>query len=463
MSETMTRTNDRQITTAKDTVAVLERLLPLLPGISPGMGGPVQLAVPGLGDRISEPQWRSMLKSDQDAPRRRVMAEYVRALLRLNETARAQGKELGDVARSHAATCQQALEAAWTSILEANRDKEESVRWCALFFSNLDMSRPRFRRKIAVLDVTAEELAGRPGLDCLREILSSKVDFPDGRDSFGYVVVRGWVGSPDGLDRMGKRVHESRAILVTDAPAYDAMKQLQGASREGGFLEQFAGDQPHHRHMIVLANRGRVRARFCGRHAAERDDVYADASGPWFGHYLDKIMQGRPWAPHVGYSNPIVGFDGVELPLRLAGESSIHLYGKHRINPLMTRAAGSTSVMVWGADTLSKADRGVQMGVGVVEMLLLRYAEFVVNKEGILNDLEEGEQRLSAKLGEFVAMNSGADRMFRAGSRATVKVDFEKRSYEVSFDVLFRVLGERAFVRISGDEQGTKEIEARRN
>ena len=258
-------------------------------------------------------------------------------------------------------------------------------------------------------------------------------------------------------------MHESRAILVTDMPAYDDVKQLQLASREGGFLEQFAGEEPHHRHMIVLANRGRVRSAFKGRYASERGDVYVEASGPWFGHYLDRIMQGRPWSPHVGYSNPIVGFDGVELPLRLAGEASIQLLGKHRLNPLMTRAAGSDSVVVWGADTLSKVDRGIQMGVGVVEMLLLRYAEFVVNKEGILNDLERGEERLSAKLGEFVAMNSGADKMFRSGSRVTVRVDYVKRSYDVSFDVLFRVLGEHALIRISGNEEGAREIEARRN
>src|SRR5207247_376216 len=131
----------------------------------------------------------------------------------------------------------------------------------------------------------------------LREILGSKVDFPDGRDSFGYVVARGWAGSPEALDRLGKRVHDARAILVTDAPAYDNRDQLQLASREGGFLEQFAGEQPHHRHSIMLANRGRVRGRVAGRFAAEADDVYVDASGPWFGHYLDRIMQGRPWAP----------------------------------------------------------------------------------------------------------------------------------------------------------------------
>src|SRR6266850_722357 len=110
MSEILTRTDTRSGAIQQDAVAVLERLLPLMPGVIPEVGGRVQLAVPGLGDRVSEPQWRSLLKSTQDASRRRTMAEYVRAMLRVNEKARAENKTLRDVAREHAETCQRTLE-----------------------------------------------------------------------------------------------------------------------------------------------------------------------------------------------------------------------------------------------------------------------------------------------------------------------------------------------------------------
>ena len=76
-----------------------------------------------------------------------------------------------------------------------------------------------------------------------------------------------------------------------------------------------------------------------------------------------------------------------------------------------------SQVHVWGADTLYNKGRGAQMGVAVVETLLARYSEFVINKYGLLEDLDEARKVVEAMLAAFLAMNSGAGRMFLMPSR----------------------------------------------
>ena len=61
-------------------------------------------------------------------------------------------------------------------------------------------------------------------------------------------------------------------------------------------------------------------------------------------------------------------------------EALCDLFLRHRINPGILLSDGSDQVVVYGPDTLSKAGNGVQIGMAVVEMLLIRYAEWVVNQ-----------------------------------------------------------------------------------
>jgi hypothetical protein len=442
------------ITRTREKDAVMEGLTQVLPGINPGRGEAVQMAVDSIGVFLNDTLHKNLMK---DENRRRGMAAYLKALLELHERATQQGVSLHQAAEHHSKKCRETLERAWVGILgnEVNRDREQSVRWCSQFFANLDTSAAELKGKVAFLDVTAEELASEKGLERLTEILSQLADYPDARNAYGYVVIRGTTGDARSLEKLGQRVHDACAVLITDAPEFTRVEDLRLAEKD---LEQYAGTKPCHRHMVLLGGRGRARKGFKGQHAQE-PDVFVESSGPWFGHYLHNIKQGQPWMPQVGYSRPISGFDDVELGLRMGGEKNIALYGKHRINPLILSAHDSSRVLVWGADTLSQADgTGVQIGVGVVEMLLLRYAEFVINKEGILNDIEEGKQRLRDKLMKFLEINSGAGKMFMAGSSVKVEVDYATKTYDVSFEVKFRVLGEKAFVRMKGSNTGPTEI-----
>ena len=440
----------------RDKDRILEGLSRFLSGITPERGAEVQLSVPGVGTLVNDALYKSLMR---DENRRRALACYLRALLEVQELAKRENISLADAAFRHAEACRKTLEGAWVRLLEDNRDKEQSIRWTAQFFSNLDSSVGEFKGKIAFLDLSADELCTDKGIEGLTEVLSSLADYPDARNAYGYVVVRGSSADPASLNKLGQRVHSACAVLITDAPEFERLEDLRLAAEPGALLEGYAGEEPRHRHMVLLGGRGVARKAFSGRSAKETKPVFVEASGPWFGHYLHNIKQNRPWLPHVGFSNPIVGMEGVELGLRLGGEANIKLFGKHRINPLILRSAESTDVLVWGADTLSKADRGVQIGVGVVEMLLLRYADYVVKKEGILNDLESGQKRLKDTLTEFLNENSGARKMFRAGSRVLVGVDYEKKSYDITFEVEFRQLGEKAFLRMTGTNSGPDKIE----
>jgi hypothetical protein len=428
-------------------------LFQALPGIEALTGEPVSITVPSINTRISEIDWKALLSADEDSiRRRRLFLEYIQALLNLVQTAKSEGKPLATAVKARGELCRQTLEKAWVAILTQNRERERAVRWCALFFQNMDKVGPQMARRISIVDASTEELGTPEGLAWLRERLSERVDYPDPRDSFGYVVARGWAGSSVALNRIGESVHDMRAVLVTDGPVYTNVSMLESASKDGGLLEQLKGEKIYHRHMIVLMNRGRVRKAFQGRAAkgvGEETDVFAEASGPWMGHYLKNILTGTPWLPHAGYSSDLAGFDGVEMDMKLGGARDINLVTKHRLNPIIRRSRDLDSpVVLWGAHTLSEADGGVQIGVGVIETLVARYAEWLMNKEGILNEVQKGRERLSRFLSEFIDKNSGPDRMFEFGSQPTVTVGEDGKSLDVELSLQIRQVTERGIITL---------------
>jgi hypothetical protein len=89
------------------------------------------------------------------------------------------------------------------------------------------------------------------------------------------------------------------------------------------------------------------------------------------------------------------------------------------------------------------------MGVAVVETLLARYSEFVINKHGMLEDLDEARDVVEGRLAAFLAMNSGADRMFLMPSRVRVSVDERTRTLLVRFRLRFREVTERAKIELT--------------
>jgi hypothetical protein len=428
-------------------------LLQALPGIEALAGEPVAITVPSINTRISEIDWKALLSADEDSiRRRRLFLEYLQAFLNLVQKARSEGKPFATAAKARGELCRQTLEKAWVAILTQNRERERAVRWCALFFQNMDKVGPQMARRISIVDASTEELGTREGLDWLRERLSERVDHPDPRDSFGYVVARGWAGSAVALDRLGESVHDARAVLVTDGPVYTNVSMLESASKDGELLSRLKGVKLHHRHMIVLMNRGRVRKAFQGRAAKgvkEEADVYTEASGPWMGHYLKNILTGTPWLPHAGYSSDLAGFDGVEMDMKLGGARDINLVTKHRLNPIILRSRDLDSpVVLWGAHTLSEADGGVQIGVGVIEVLVARYAEWLMNQYGILNEVEKGRDRLESLLSDFIVKNSGPDRMFKFGSQPTVTVGEDGKSLDVELSLQIREVAERGTITL---------------
>ncbi|HEV8700016.1 MAG TPA: hypothetical protein VGV60_01945 [Candidatus Polarisedimenticolia bacterium] len=454
MSEDIVQVREQASTASAlpaDPEVMQPELIGMLPGLRPASGDPVRIAAPGIAIREDEADFQQILagQDPETRMRRRGLLEQIHALLELDRSAREKGLTLAESAREQADVYRDTMEAAWVTLLEGNRQKEEAVRYAALTFENMQNARDHFRDKIFAINASADEIASDIGCRFLADELSRYVDKPDPRKSRAFLLVQGWVGGTTKLKRLARVVHEHRCILFSDAPSYDSLDKLRRASAEGGLLETLPGDEVDLRHAGLIANKGLVRQRIEGRHAAEKQDVYISLSGPWFGMYLDLIAQGKPWQPPDGYMHPIAGVQGVLLDLRLKDKDHSGLYGAHRLNPAITLSEGSNQVVVWGPYMLSRSGGGVQIGMAVVEMRLIRYTEWIVNKYGLLHDLEEAQRVVEHKLSDFMVLNTGVDRMFRDGSRAKVTTDEAKRSLMIDFELYYREITERAEIRLS--------------
>jgi hypothetical protein len=432
-----------------DQQRLLEGLTPLLAGVSSEPGDVItSVTAPSLRETSDETMWTALLSDPAKFDQRRGLLAQLDWLLELDAAAKAEGCTIESVARERAEACRRTLERGWVSLLEQNRVREEAIRGLHLEFLNMDKAGELFRDRIVVYDAMAREVASEAGRAVLANELSHYVDRPDPRRSRAYLNVHGWAGNATDVKRLGRVAHDHRAIFVGDGPPVDRMDKARAAAMPGGLFESLTGDAIHHRHMILVSVRGRARRRFVGRYAEEARDLYVPLGGPWFGMYLERIAAGEPWRPPVGYQNPIRGIDRVELDLRLKDGEGFKHFHRHRLNPAMPLSAGSESVVVWGCDTTSTADGGVQMGIAIVEMMVVRYSEWIVNQYGLNEELEKAEGMVRRKLSEFVVANSGAGRMFRSGSRVEVTGDLKTRSLVVNFNLLFREVAERAEIRL---------------
>lgn len=415
---------------------ILQRLAPLVPGLQPENG--VTLTSPGVVTKGLEHDWSNLIssKAERDKSKRKALATQIRAILDLNQRATDEKKSLAAVATEQTLVHRQAWEQGYVDLAKNNRVKEEALRSFAVFLSNMQTSRGKYRGRVYTIDASAEELTTETGLRHMEEHLKNYVDRPDPRESRTFLVMNGWPGSVERLHKLARVTHEQRCMLVGDAPWYSNLDMLRESARDGGLLDSIPGEGVHLRHSVLLGGRVRVRRRFCGKHAEEIQDVFVPSVALWFGMYLDNMAQGKPWLLPAGYGNKLLGADGVELPLRLGSHDHFHLYYDHRINPVIPLRHGSDDVVVWGAHALFKGGNGVQIGAAVVELLVVRYTEWVLNQV-IFMPADEAKRIVRGKLSAFVGDNKGANRMFKDESRVDVVLSDDERTLIVDYTLKY--------------------------
>lgn len=462
MSAPVKEVRERSAVRLAPAVAEVPRGLAELTGLEAGLGDPTKVTAPSLNVALDETSWDNLLRDPEQRMQRLTLAAQLRTIAAVEALRRSEGIPAEDAARRHAERARQTCEQAYVDIADANRTREEAVRAAALYFRNQMGAEQILHGMTWVVSANAKELASTAGRAWLSDTLGGQVNWPDPTDSFGYVVVPGWVGGRAELHELSETVHVHRAVLISDSPRFANRAQLQEAAKPGNLMSTLAGDTVKHRHTVLIGGHGRARVAFAGRYVEEKAHTFVPLSAPWFGLYLKNIALGEPWNPAVGFRNPIAGVDSVECPLRLEkGEKGYTLFSAHRVNPAMPLRAGSPDIVIWGCDTLSRADQGVQIGVAVVEQITARHAEWIVNRDGLLTDLEGGVEAVRHELKDFITRNSGAGRMFRTGSRAQVVADYAERGYQVTFDLRFREVAEFARVAIKRAADGEPiEVEA---
>ena len=261
-----------------------------------GMAGKAEVALsaPSLVIATDEDGWSEFLADEAQESKRRVLLKQIEALLELSEDAASKGQPLEQTAEQLQEGARAAWETGVAQLLDQNRSKETAVRGFALFLENLQTSRDRYRNKIHTIDASAKELTTATGLGFLKKQLDYYLNRPDPRESRGFMVVQGWVGGTQKLSKLSRLLHESRCMLIGDAPSYDDIKKLEVAGADGGLLEGCPGEEIYKRHTVLLGNHGRARHAFVGKHAREAKDLYVPISGPWFGMFLDSVAQGEP-------------------------------------------------------------------------------------------------------------------------------------------------------------------------
>jgi hypothetical protein len=148
----------------------------------------------------------------------------------------------------------------YNSLLKRNLDKvsekldplEKNYRALDLFFSNTDSKQLKESGGVNICNVSLDQLAEQDSstINQISTILESRNLSLDLKDSFNQIVIPGYLGSKESIQRWGKLAHKDKAILITDAPDFEELEELLDYFEN----ESISNSEVYHSHVFLLAN-----------------------------------------------------------------------------------------------------------------------------------------------------------------------------------------------------------------
>ncbi|MCE5347239.1 MAG: DUF5458 family protein [Bacteroidales bacterium] len=241
--------------------------------------------------------------------------------------------------------------------IEEVKGMERSYRSVALFFKNTEMEK---LKNISFMNAGPEQVKDLDNtrfFDKINEELTASYDRLDLRNNYSILVVPGYLGSNNVVEKWAKLANENKVMLVTDFEHLDnpddVMEMFESANLTGG--EMYRSNVMMTCNWLVGRNKH--------EEIGEDEELYVPPSGALAGTIYKTLMsQVAAGKKHGGLSE----VDGVAFPLKKSEIASLERMG---LIPMVNEYG---KVMAFSAKTLFSGDN-----LGLQTYSVVRVFDFV--------------------------------------------------------------------------------------
>lgn len=282
--------------------------------------------------------------------------------------------------------------------IEATRELERSYRNVALFYKNTESTK---LKNISVMNAGAEQLKDLDDtrfIDAVREELVASYDRLDLRDNYGLLVVPGYLGSNQVVEKWAKIAYENKVMLITDFENLDNPDDVMDMFE----MANLTGGDKYRSNVMMTCNWLVGRDKFA--EVGEEEELFVPPSGALAGTVYNTLMsQVAAGKKHGGLSE--VG--GVKFDLKKSEIASLEKMG---LVPMVNEYG---KVMAFSAKTLFNGDN-----LGLQTYSVVRVFDYVtkvlmdfLNRRAFENFDYDTQRDLKSQIGKFLNSIAGPGKL----------------------------------------------------
>lgn len=282
--------------------------------------------------------------------------------------------------------------------IEVTRELERSYRNIALFYKNTESTK---LKNISVMNASAEQLKDLDDtrfIDAVREELVASYDRLDLRDNYGLLVVPGYLGSNQVVEKWAKIAYENKVMLITDFENLDNPDDVMDMFE----MANLTGGDKYRSNVMMTCNWLVGRDKFS--EIGEEEELFVPPSGALAGTVYNTLMsQVAAGKKHGGLSE--VG--GVKFDLKKSEIASLEKLG---LVPMVNEYG---KVMAFSAKTLFNGDN-----LGLQTYSVVRVFDYVtkvlmdfLNRRAFENFDYDTQRDLKSQIGKFLNSIAGPGKL----------------------------------------------------
>jgi hypothetical protein len=328
--------------------------------------------------------------------------------------------------------------------LKETRELETAYRSVALFYKNAERDKIR---NITIFNVDPEKLKDMENtlvMDKITEELKLNFDRLDLRENYSLLVIPGYLGSNQAVEKWSKIAYNNKVMLITDFLHLDDPEAV---------IEEFdmaglTGGEIHKSNAILTCNWVVGREKYA--ELDEEDNLYVPPSTALAGKiYSTLIAQPVAGKMHGGLNE----VNGVKFKLK---KSEITELEKRGLVPMVLEWG---KVMGMSAKTLYNGnDIGLQTYsvVRVFDYIAKVIIDFL-NRQAFVNWTPKVEKDLRLEIGRFLGSIKGSDKIIESFSIVDLRQDPETKIIHLDIHVTPFFPAKNFLLRLGGTKGNTAE------
>jgi len=325
--------------------------------------------------------------------------------------------------------------------LEGTRNLEQAYWNTGMFFKNSNSEDLEYFQIMNVSRDSISDLNDRKFFPAIEQVLKEGYHKFDLSGNYSNLVVPGWMGSKQAVDKWGEMVHKYKAMLITDYRDFD----LKSAKK---FLDKdsLASGAAHLQHVVMTYNQ--IVSRKKAEHAGEKKDIHISAAaalaGLMYNTEMVPVAQPRAGTKH-GRIKEASAVDQELLDFETAALDE---------KSLVPMIFSKNSVFSWGNRTLFNGNN-----IGLQDYAIVKTFDWIgkvlmnfVTNECFLKFTIDLKNELKENIQNFLNDYMGADKLIQQYNLKSISQDPKTKDIIIDLEITPFFAAKNFYIKLTGHE-----------